>query len=119
MLGRWSGSTHEVLSSVTVLHRLTSDGAWRTEAFTEVTEVSFRTLTEEVIEAYLDTGEYLDKAGGYGVQGFGSALVEGVRGDYFNVVGFPVCAFARCMEEIMQEYKPSLVRDKPSEIERN
>ena len=68
----------------------------RFEAFThcEKTYVKFRELTEAEIAAYVATGEPMDKAGAYGIQGLGSMLVEGIRGDYFTVMGLPICQLA-------------------------
>ena len=65
----------------------------------ERTEVTFRTLTPEEIRRYVATGEPMDKAGAYGIQGLGSLLVEGIRGDYFNVVGLPVCRLGRMLAD--------------------
>ena len=59
-------------------------------SFSEVTDVTFRELTAAEIEAYADTDEPYDKAGGYGIQGLGSALISHIDGDFFNVVGLPV-----------------------------
>ncbi|MDR1773974.1 MAG: Maf family protein [Clostridioides sp.] len=55
-----------------------------------VTEVKFKKLTDKNINDYLDTGEYVDKAGAYGIQGYGALLVESIEGDFFNIVGFPI-----------------------------
>lgn len=63
----------------------------------EDTAVRFRPLTDEEIAAYVDTGEPMDKAGAYGIQGRGCVLVEGIRGDYYNVVGLPVCRLAQAL----------------------
>jgi len=75
-----SGRTHEVWSGIAL------DG--RTAA--ACTEVTFRRLGEGLIEWYLDSGEWRDRAGGYAIQGRGAALVERIDGDYWNVVGLPV-----------------------------
>ncbi len=84
MLTALSGRRHEVYTGVTV--RRGADAV--TEH--EVTSVSFRPLTPAEIEAYIATGEPMDKAGAYGIQGYGALLAEGVFGDYFNVMGLPV-----------------------------
>ena len=91
MLSRLSGRHHTVYTGVTV-----SRGG---ETFTahEATRVHFRPLTPAEIEAYISTGEPMDKAGSYGIQRYGAMLVEGVSGDYFNVVGLPVCLLSRML----------------------
>ena len=69
-------------------------------AFThcEKTFVKFRPLTEAEIAAYVASGEPMDKAGAYGIQGLGAMLVEGIRGDYFTVMGLPVCRLAQALK---------------------
>ena len=91
MLCALSGRTHTVYTGVT----LCRDSEVLTEH--EATSVRFRPLTREEIEAYVATGEPMDKAGAYGIQGIGSLLVEGIEGDYFNVVGLPVCRLGRML----------------------
>lgn len=86
MLKFLSGRVHEVVSGV-VLQRLIPELV-RGEAVT--TRVKFRNLTEEEIAGYVATGEPLDKAGAYGIQGLGALLVEKIEGCYFNVVGLPL-----------------------------
>ncbi len=85
MLRFLSGRTHTVYTGITVCR----GGQVLTQH--EATDVVFRTLTEGEIDAYVATGEPMDKAGAYGIQGRGCVLVEGIRGDYYNVMGLPVC----------------------------
>ncbi len=84
MLARLSGREHTVFTGIA----LAEPG--RTETAVEATRVRFRALDERERRAYAATGEPYDKAGGYGIQGFGAALVEGIEGDFFNVMGLPV-----------------------------
>lgn len=84
MLLRLAGRGHVVETGVAVV---APGGA---AVGVEETEVGFRALDEDEIAAYVATGESLDKAGAYGIQGYGAALVEGVHGCYFNVMGLPV-----------------------------
>ncbi len=79
-----SGRTHQVYTGVTIV----SSG--RESSGVERTDVTFRDLTDAEITHYAQTGEGLDKAGGYGIQGVGMALVTRIDGDYSNVVGFPL-----------------------------
>lgn len=91
MLSRLSGRTHTVYTGVT----LCRDGQAVTEH--EATAVRFRPLTAAEIEAYADSGEPMDKAGAYGIQGLGALLVERIEGDYCNVVGLPICRLGRML----------------------
>ena len=70
----------------------------------DVTEVWFRELSDETIASYVATGEPLDKAGSYGVQGFGAVLVERVDGDFFSVMGLPVRLVVDLLEEAGAPY---------------
>jgi septum formation protein len=81
MLRRLSGRSHVVCTGIAVAH-----GA-RTESAVEQVTVTFRELTDEDIVAYVATGEPMDKAGAYGIQGWGATIVERVDGDYFSVMG--------------------------------
>ena len=85
MLLSLSGRTHRVYTGVTVLAKNFA------ETFVSDTAVTFAALSKAEAEAYVATGEPLDKAGAYGVQGRGSVFVEKIDGDYFTVVGLPVC----------------------------
>lgn len=70
----------------------------QTEAFAETTDVRFKDISAEDIAAYVATGEPLDKAGAYGIQGRGGAFVDSVDGDYDNVVGLPVARLERALD---------------------
>jgi septum formation protein len=85
MLRRLSGAGHSVYTGVAV--KLSA----REMTFAEKTRVFFRELSEEEIDAYVKTGEPMDKAGAYGAQGLGAAFVERIEGDFFNVMGLPLC----------------------------
>lgn len=87
MLARLSGRAHTVITGLAL-----QTGGKLVSAATE-TAVTFRGLDVEEIRAYVRTGEPLDKAGSYGIQGYGSALVERIEGDFFNVMGLPVPTF--------------------------
>ncbi|MGL4523369.1 MAG: Maf family protein, partial [Bacilli bacterium] len=82
---------HSVLSSVAIL-----DGE-KTEIMTERVLVTFFPLSESEIQKYVETGESMDKAGAYGIQGFGAYLVKHINGDYNAVVGMPYARVARCL----------------------
>ncbi len=99
MLKLLSGRAHCVYTGLCVIERL--DGKTvRTIAGYERTEVRFGPLTNQIIEDYVATGEPLDKAGAYGIQERGSVLIEGINGDYFNVVGLPVYHLSRMLMEL-------------------
>ena len=91
MLRVLSGREHKVYTGVTV----SCGGKSVTEH--EATSVRFRKLAEADIIRYVATGEPMDKAGAYGIQGYGCLLVEGILGDYYNVMGLPVCRLARLL----------------------
>ena len=105
MLRELSGRTHHVSTGVCVL-RLAGDGSAAAQAsFVETTDVTFWELTDAEIAAYVSTGEPLDKAGAYGIQGAGRLLVEKIDGDYSNVVGLPVARLVREVTRLMGEKK--------------
>jgi septum formation protein len=84
MLTRLAGRRHQVHTGVA----LSTNG--QTRSAVEIADVLFRHLDQIEIERYVETGEPLDKAGAYGIQGYGSALVESINGDYFAVMGLPI-----------------------------
>ena len=94
MLRALSGRDHRVFTGVTVARggRVLSDY--------EETAVHFRPLSEREIEAYIATGEPIDKAGAYGIQGRASLFVRAIEGDYFNVVGLPLCKLGQMLKEL-------------------
>ena len=91
MLSLLSGNRHQVYTGLTVLRGEQVFSQW------EETAVTFRSLTAEEIEAYIATGEPMDKAGAYGIQGLGALLVSNIDGDYFNVMGLPVYRLGRML----------------------
>ena len=88
ILSLLSGRDHEVMTGLTVLR----DEEVITH--TEVTKIHFRELHPQEIKAYIDTGEPMDKAGAYGIQGGAALFADGMAGDYYNVMGLPVCRLA-------------------------
>ena len=94
MLHKLSGKEHHVYTGFTVCYR------GQVLSGHEDTAVRFRPLTLDEIAAYVATGEPMDKAGAYGIQGRGCVLVEGIRGDYYNVVGLPVCRLAQTLAKL-------------------
>jgi septum formation protein len=94
MLRLLSGRTHRVITGVAVVT------AARTEVSAEVTAVKFLTLSDEEIAAYIATGEPMDKAGAYAIQGRAAKWIPRIEGDYFNVVGLPIALVSTLLESI-------------------
>ncbi len=88
MLRKLSGNVHKVYTGVTVIGK--KDGLRSCTTFAEATKVVFYPMDELEIQAYIQTGEPMDKAGSYGIQGIGGRFVEKIEGDYNNVIGLPV-----------------------------
>jgi septum formation protein len=99
MLRRLSGRAHRVITAVAAIW----DGT--TAAAVEEVGVTFRPLTDHEIAAYIATGEPMDKAGAYGIQGFGATLVERVEGDYFAVMGLSLNRLVRLLERMGLRYE--------------
>lgn len=95
MLKSLEGKTHSVLTGVALVEA--PEGKYMVSH--EVTEVRFRHLTDKEIKSYIDSGEPMDKAGAYGIQGKGALFVEGIVGCYFNVVGLPVSRLSLMMRD--------------------
>lgn len=93
MLRRLSGRDHQVMTGLTVMY---GDEVVNT---TVTTTLRMRHLSDAEIRAYIATGEPMDKAGAYGIQGYGAIFVDHLEGDYFSVMGLPLCALARMLAE--------------------
>jgi septum formation protein len=98
MLAMLGGQTHVVLTAVAVSH------AGRMRSGVESVRVTFRSLTRERIRAYIDTREPMDKAGSYGIQGYGATLVERIDGDYFAVMGLAIARMIDLLDELGVRY---------------
>ena len=101
MLRLLSGRDHQVMTGVTVRSGQNS------RTFTEVTDIHFRELTEKEIHAYVASGEPMDKAGSYGIQGGAALFCTRMVGDYYNVMGLPVCRLG----QVLREMAPDLMGD--------
>lgn len=99
MLSKLSGRTHRVLTGVAVVEIASPPDGFVSKAEVEETLVTFRPLSPEEIWRYIESGEPMDKAGAYGVQGLGSVIVQRVEGCFFNVVGLPLPRLARLLKE--------------------
>jgi septum formation protein len=98
MLRKLQGRTHQVVTSVALV------AGERVHQATDVTNVTFRRLQDDFLRAYIRTGEPMDKAGAYGIQGYGAALVERVEGDFFGVMGLPIRLVLGLLEEVGERY---------------
>lgn len=98
MLARLSGRRHTVISAIAFC-----GGPFRHWVGHERTEVEFLPLDRRAIARYVATGEPMDKAGAYGIQGFGALMVRGVNGCYFNVMGLPLALMGNALREILKE----------------
>ena len=101
MLQLLSGRDHQVMTGVTVL------AGERAVTFTEITDLHFRPLSDREIDRYIATGEPMDKAGAYGIQGGAALFCEKMAGDYYNVMGLPVCRLG----QVLKELAPQLMGD--------
>ena len=97
MLQLLSGRAHQVMTGMTVLYQD------RAITHTEITHIHFRELSEAEIRSYIRTGDPMDKAGSYGIQSGAALFADRLEGDYFNVVGLPVCRLGMLLKEIAPE----------------
>lgn len=98
MLTTLSNKMHTVYTGVTIITR--QGTTHLVESFTEKTDVTFYPVSQEEITNYIKTGEPLDKAGAYGIQGYGGRFIKEISGDYNNVVGFPVAKVYQYLREL-------------------
>ena len=98
MLSLLRGRTHQVFTGVTVMSR--ENGRTESVTFHETTQVSFYPMSDKEIQEYVKSGEPMDKAGAYGIQGRFAAFIDRIEGDYYNVVGLPVSRVYRTLKEM-------------------
>ncbi len=101
MLAMLSGRSHFVMTGMTVLH------GGQIHSCTEITEVFFRKISQKEILRYVESGDPMDKAGSYGIQGGAALFVEKIHGDYYNVMGLPVCS----LTQMLKAAAPELMED--------
>lgn len=97
MLRMLSGSRHQVYTGVACICKGVK------KVFCEETSVYFYPVIEEEIKSYIETGEPMDKAGAYGIQGRAACFIRGIEGDYYNVVGFPIARFLQILKKWEEE----------------
>ena len=97
MLSLLSGRSHLVMTGMTVMR------GEQISSCTEITEVFFREISQKEILRYVESGEPMDKAGAYGIQGGAALFVEKIDGDYYNVMGLPVCRLTQLLKEVAPE----------------
>ena len=102
MLHELSGRTHQVATGVCIVRAGDTRAPHAAESlsFVDVTDVTFYELSDEQIEHYVASGEPMDKAGAYGIQGRGALFVAHLDGDYFNVMGLPLCRLGQLLNEL-------------------
>ena len=98
MLTLLSGRTHQVMTGLTVMTPEAS------ETCTEVADITFRPMSQREIRSYVRTGEPMDKAGAYGIQGGAALFAEKINGDFYNVMGLPVCRLGRILDRMVPEF---------------
>ncbi len=104
-LNELSGKAHSVFTAVTI--NLAINGKQSSRSFVEESKVTFNKISHALMERYLDTGDSLDKAGAYGIQGPSLTFISKVEGDYANVVGFPLSRFVVESEKFLRENFPN------------
>ena len=95
MIKLLSGKTHYVITGFALINLSLN----KKVVDCEISQVTFKKLSKDCIEDYIQTGESLDKAGAYGIQGYGGLLVKNIQGDYFNIVGLPISKISDCLKD--------------------
>ena len=95
MIELLSGKTHYVITGFALINLSLN----KKVVDCEISQVTFKKLSKDCIEDYIQTGESLDKAGAYGIQGYGGLLVKNIQGDYFNIVGLPISKISDCLKD--------------------
>ncbi|KAF8638966.1 hypothetical protein AX17_001827 [Amanita inopinata Kibby_2008] len=103
MLLDLNGNVCEVVTGVTIAYPILTAPGYRTRSLDERTLVYFSDNPKHFLEAYVESGEGIDRAGGFAIQGLGSVLVSRVEGDYYNVVGFPAASFFKLLDLLTYE----------------
>ena len=103
MLQKLSGQVHQVFTGVCVHYLSHKTGQMEVMEFVEKSDVEFQPIIEDVLETYLDSGDSLDKAGSYGIQGQALTFIKGLNGSYTNVMGFPLSEFIFKIKELCEQ----------------
>ena len=98
MITSFAGDDHQVYTGVCIIKK-EADGSVKTISFAEGTKVTVYPMTSKEIERYVDSGEPMDKAGAYAIQGLFAPYIKGIEGDYYNIVGFPIAGIYQRLKE--------------------
>ena len=98
MITSFAGDDHQVYTGVCIIKK-EADGSVKTISFAEGTKVTVYSMTSEKIERYVDSGEPMDKAGAYAIQGLFAPYIKGIEGDYYTIVGFPIAGIYQRLKE--------------------
>jgi septum formation protein len=101
MLQKLAGKSHQVITGVYLGAHDWESGEWREKTFAAASEVTFAPLSDDILNNYLATGESMDKAGAYGIQGAALTFITQVNGSYSNVVGFPLAEFVEALKDFL------------------
>jgi septum formation protein len=103
MLMDLNGQVCEVVTGVTVVYPILTAPGYGSQSIDERSLVYFADNPQHILQAYVDSGEGIDRAGGFAIQGLGGVLVRKIEGDYQNVVGFPMASFFKLLDVLVEE----------------